>query len=100
MPDNLIHISFNIVVGKLYTNSLLASLNFREAARKDQDIVNSVSLPSMHASGGTGPGHQRGMANEDSFRMTANTTPELRMITISTANARDERSTHVADEKV
>ncbi|KAJ7250753.1 hypothetical protein C8J57DRAFT_1474861 [Mycena rebaudengoi] len=44
MPKNLIHIAFNIVVGKLYTNSLLATLNFRETIRNNAKDVNAFSL--------------------------------------------------------
>ncbi|CAK5271954.1 unnamed protein product [Mycena citricolor] len=33
MPKNLIHIAFNVVSGKLYTNSLLATLNYRDTVR-------------------------------------------------------------------
>ncbi|KAJ7510726.1 hypothetical protein B0H11DRAFT_2183537 [Mycena galericulata] len=79
MPQNLIHFSFNIVVGKLYTNSLLASLNFRETARNNQDVINTFSLASMNTSR-NGPTCQVPMAKEDSFLTaanTANTTPTM-----------------------
>ncbi|KAK7013154.1 hypothetical protein R3P38DRAFT_2789313 [Favolaschia claudopus] len=39
MPGNLVHVAFNIVSGKLYTNSLLVSLNFREVIRRSTNIV-------------------------------------------------------------
>ncbi|KAJ7206110.1 hypothetical protein GGX14DRAFT_397371 [Mycena pura] len=84
MPNNLIHISFNIVVGKLYTNSLLASLNFRDVLRTSRagPIANTISLSSLHASGrrhgGAGSSHQT--------------------IAVS-ANGQDNISTHLADEK-
>ncbi|KAK7062074.1 hypothetical protein R3P38DRAFT_686622 [Favolaschia claudopus] len=45
MPGNLVHIAFNIVSGKLYTNSLLASLNFREVIRRS---TNTVSLSNIN----------------------------------------------------
>ncbi|KAF5365649.1 hypothetical protein D9758_003160 [Tetrapyrgos nigripes] len=35
MPNNLIHIAFNLMIGKLYTNSLLASLNVRDSLREE-----------------------------------------------------------------
>ncbi|KAK7062070.1 hypothetical protein R3P38DRAFT_686082 [Favolaschia claudopus] len=39
MPGNLVHVAFNIVSGKLYTNSLLVSLNFREVIRRSTNTV-------------------------------------------------------------
>ncbi|KAJ7352154.1 hypothetical protein DFH08DRAFT_858037 [Mycena albidolilacea] len=47
MPKNLIHIAFNLVVGKLYTNSLLATLNFRDTIRKGAKEVHTFSLNAM-----------------------------------------------------
>ncbi|KAJ7648133.1 hypothetical protein FB45DRAFT_1102841 [Roridomyces roridus] len=45
MPDNLIHLSFNIMVGKLYSNSLLATLNFRNSVRKrNKDGITTFSF--------------------------------------------------------
>ncbi|KAJ7636457.1 hypothetical protein FB45DRAFT_906645 [Roridomyces roridus] len=45
MPDNLIHLSFNIMVGKLYSNSLLATLNFRDSVRRrNKDGITTFSF--------------------------------------------------------
>ncbi|KAJ7617239.1 hypothetical protein FB45DRAFT_933706, partial [Roridomyces roridus] len=45
MPDNLIHLSFNIMAGKLYSNSLLATLNFRDSIRKrNKDGITTFSF--------------------------------------------------------
>ncbi|KAJ7820492.1 hypothetical protein B0H13DRAFT_2682288 [Mycena leptocephala] len=51
MPKNLIHIAFNLVVGKLYTNSLLATLNFRDTIRSNTKDINTFSLGAMNATG-------------------------------------------------
>ncbi|KAJ7734758.1 hypothetical protein DFH07DRAFT_967473 [Mycena maculata] len=86
MPDNLVHISFNIVVGKLYTNSLLASLNFRDTVRSQQsDVVNTFSLGTMSNSR-QGPQSFRFQttANDDSFLTnTTNTVHDIRPIAVS-----------------
>jgi len=77
MPDNLIHISFNIVVGKLYTNSLLATLNFRDVLRNSKKNVNTFSLSTMP---GTHP------PTLDKFRVAANpefSTPSMDRTTLN-----------------
>ncbi|KAJ7277946.1 hypothetical protein C8J57DRAFT_1579673 [Mycena rebaudengoi] len=48
MPGNLVHLAFNIVAGKLYSNSLLASLNFREALRNTKGM-NTFNLSTVNA---------------------------------------------------
>ncbi|KAJ7266399.1 hypothetical protein B0H12DRAFT_1321017 [Mycena haematopus] len=64
MPSNLVHIAFNIVVGKLYTNSLLATLNFRDTIRSNATNANTWSLSTMPTAG---PG-----ISSDKFRAAAN----------------------------
>ncbi|KAJ7266458.1 hypothetical protein B0H12DRAFT_1230231 [Mycena haematopus] len=48
MPRNYVHLSFNLVSGTLYTNSLLATLNYRHVLRNDMDRrtvnLNTLSL--------------------------------------------------------
>ncbi|KAK7013153.1 hypothetical protein R3P38DRAFT_3363535, partial [Favolaschia claudopus] len=44
MPGNLVHVAFNIVSGELYTNSLLASLNFREVIRRNNNLVSLSNI--------------------------------------------------------
>ncbi|CAK5271329.1 unnamed protein product [Mycena citricolor] len=57
MPNNLIHIAFNLVSGKLYTNSLLATLNYRDTVRshapRAMNMNTTISL--SHMSAATGP---------------------------------------------
>ncbi|KAJ7643119.1 hypothetical protein DFH06DRAFT_602544 [Mycena polygramma] len=75
MPKNLIHIAFNLVVGKLYTNSLLATLNFRDTIRNGSKEVNTFSLGSMGtATTGGNP------ANSYKFRAARN--PDLTDTTV------------------
>ncbi|KAJ7238327.1 hypothetical protein B0H12DRAFT_1137512 [Mycena haematopus] len=55
MPDNFIHLGIQIISGKLYTNSLLATLNFRDSVRQNGKFVNvnnTVSLTAMESSTG------------------------------------------------
>lgn len=43
MPGNYIHLAFNFVLGRIYTNSLLASLNMREHIRRSSAFRMSTS---------------------------------------------------------
>ncbi|KAF7364187.1 hypothetical protein MSAN_01078000 [Mycena sanguinolenta] len=52
MPNNFIHLGFNFIAGKLYTNSLLATLNFRDTVRNKNgngivSIGNTMSLSAL-----------------------------------------------------
>ncbi|THV03626.1 hypothetical protein K435DRAFT_962341 [Dendrothele bispora CBS 962.96] len=49
MPSNLIHIAFNLMIGKLYTNSLLASLNVRTSLRSELQNHTSYTMSSFQA---------------------------------------------------
>ncbi|KAF7364186.1 hypothetical protein MSAN_01077900 [Mycena sanguinolenta] len=54
MPNNLIHLGFNFIAGKLYTNSLLATLNFRNTVRTKNgngvvDVSNTMSLSALES---------------------------------------------------
>ncbi|KAF7322349.1 hypothetical protein HMN09_00012600 [Mycena chlorophos] len=42
MPTNLIHFAINIVSGKLYTNSLLATLNYRQHFRRPSNAIHTL----------------------------------------------------------
>ncbi|KAJ7614795.1 hypothetical protein FB45DRAFT_248155 [Roridomyces roridus] len=73
MPKNLIHLSFNILCGKLYTNSMLSSLSFRDNIRQRHDeFVNTISLPAITRRA------PNANVTEDSFNFiaAANTTEE------------------------
>ncbi|KAF7378171.1 hypothetical protein MSAN_00241600 [Mycena sanguinolenta] len=53
MPRNFIHLGFNMISGNLYTNSLLATLNFRDVVRNNMNNtmnLNTLSLSAMPAS--------------------------------------------------
>ncbi|KAJ7266459.1 hypothetical protein B0H12DRAFT_1099637 [Mycena haematopus] len=52
MPQNFVHLAFNMVSGNLYTNSLLATLNFRDVVRNNMDSrtlnLNTLALSAVH----------------------------------------------------
>ncbi|KAE9395343.1 hypothetical protein BT96DRAFT_997746 [Gymnopus androsaceus JB14] len=50
MPHNLIHDAMNIMVGKLYTSSLLASLNVRTDLRSTLNVEPAYSMSNFNAS--------------------------------------------------
>ncbi|KAF8152089.1 hypothetical protein K438DRAFT_1987900 [Mycena galopus ATCC 62051] len=57
MPDNFIHLGILVISGKLYTNSLLASLNLRSTVRHNDRNINlntTLSLSAMATPPSTG----------------------------------------------
>ncbi|KAF8158765.1 hypothetical protein K438DRAFT_1986183 [Mycena galopus ATCC 62051] len=57
MPNNFIHLGILVISGKLYTNSLLASLNLRSTVRHNDRNINlntTLSLSAMATSPSTG----------------------------------------------
>ncbi|KAJ6480423.1 hypothetical protein C8R45DRAFT_1005385 [Mycena sanguinolenta] len=53
MPRNFVHLGFNMISGNLYTNSLLATLNFRDVVRNNMNTtvnLNTLSLSAMPTS--------------------------------------------------
>ncbi|KAJ7025191.1 hypothetical protein C8F04DRAFT_1269546 [Mycena alexandri] len=85
MPKNLLHIAFNLVAGKLYTNSLLASLNFRDTIRNSASDINTFSLSGINSSSAQ-PSYK--------FRNAPHTHPDTLdthdTLNITTLGARDE----------
>ncbi|KAF8130937.1 hypothetical protein K438DRAFT_2032082 [Mycena galopus ATCC 62051] len=47
MPTNFVHLAFNLVTGKLYTNSLLATLNYKHIIRGNKNHIHTFSLSAM-----------------------------------------------------
>jgi len=56
MPGNYIHLAFNFALGRIYTNSLLASLNMREHIRRTSTF--QLSTGATSTAGGTSMGSQ------------------------------------------
>ncbi|KAJ6488921.1 hypothetical protein C8R45DRAFT_993190 [Mycena sanguinolenta] len=53
MPHNFVHLGFNMISGNLYTNSLLASLNFRDTVCNNMNTtvnLNTLTLSAMPTS--------------------------------------------------
>ncbi|KAF8551109.1 hypothetical protein OG21DRAFT_1513229 [Imleria badia] len=66
MPDNLIFLGLHFFIGKLYANSLLATLNARKQLRHQTQRGTSVDLPSMISpSSSTRRGRTRKFSSRD-----------------------------------
>ncbi|CAK5272005.1 unnamed protein product [Mycena citricolor] len=91
MPNNLIHIAFNLVSGKLYTNSLLATLNYRDTvcshAPRAMNMNTTISLSHMSGAtapmGGSGVGTAPVFAPNSKFHSTASTGDHTLAVTAS-----------------
>ncbi|KAF8592161.1 hypothetical protein K439DRAFT_389229 [Ramaria rubella] len=73
MPGNYIHLAFNFVLGRVYTNSLLASLNMRERIRRSSTYRMSTNGATSNENGTTLSSTQ--IAVPGRSKITINTLP-------------------------